>query len=488
MSTPFFADLVRELCQEGGTGPLTPNGAVPGHRRFAGAVPPGTLFHYAVAGIAHPDEWEVGTGQIDGGGRLVRQSVSASSNGGSPVDFTVGLKTLALTVGAGWFASRDTAAATASASLEELGLAVAAKQPLSTGHDSATTGAAGDTLTVRRGAGWVNIPLTALAYRDAGGMVVAGAALGGAPGSAAAPSLSFAANPNTGLFNPEADAIGFAAGGTERARLTATGLGIGGAASHALHLRGAAPTTCIEATTTTGTVIGTKGPRLLLQSNSNTIGNGGEIVFAATGDTDVERWAAISGHILTNTASGAFGDLIVATKAAATDTALSPRLAIQASGVVRPGADNVQNLAAASYRWNNSYFGASPTVTSDAREKSWQGAADARELRAAGRIAAELGFYQWNDAITEKGAGAARRHFGVRAQAVWAIMADEGLIDPIGADGRPGATPYAFLCWDEWADTASGEGGDRFGIRPDQLALFLIAAQEQRLAALETAA
>ena len=39
MPTPFFADLVRELAQEGGTGPLTPTGAVPGHRRFADAVP-----------------------------------------------------------------------------------------------------------------------------------------------------------------------------------------------------------------------------------------------------------------------------------------------------------------------------------------------------------------------------------------------------------------------------------------------------------------
>ncbi|MFN4097276.1 MAG: hypothetical protein ACK4GG_10960, partial [Sphingomonas sp.] len=36
MPTPFFADLVREIAHEGGTGPLTPAGAVPGHRRFAG--------------------------------------------------------------------------------------------------------------------------------------------------------------------------------------------------------------------------------------------------------------------------------------------------------------------------------------------------------------------------------------------------------------------------------------------------------------------
>ena len=46
--------------------------------------------------------------------------------------------------------------------------------------------------------------------------------------------------------------------------------------------------------------------------------------------------------------------------------------------------------------------------------------------------------------------------------------------------GRPtGACSYAFLCFDQFDE------GDRYSIRVDQLALFLLAAQEQRLAALE---
>ena len=94
----------------------------------------------------------------------------------------------------------------------------------------------------------------------------------------------------------------------------------------------------------------------------------------------------------------------------------------------------------------------------------------------------ELGFFQWHDAIAAKGVGAARRHFGVRAQAVWAIMADEGLVDPIDGDGRPGHTPYAFLCFDRWEDTAGVSHG-RFGVRGDQLALFLIAGLAAELAA-----
>src|SRR3546814_1365362 len=91
-----------------------------------------------------------------------------------------------------------------------------------------------------------------------------------------------------------------------------------------------------------------------------------------------------------------------------------------------------------------------------------------------------------------------------RAQAVGAIMADEGLIDPI-VQGEPPSSRFAFLCYDAWdaveavAEERDEEGnitveavearpaGNRVGIRPDQLTLFLIAAQEARIAALEAA-
>src|SRR3546814_5111475 len=126
------------------------------------------------------------------------------------------------------------------------------------------------------------------------------------------------------------------------------------------------------------------------------------------------------------------------------------------------------------------------------REKTWRGAPTAAELAAAKRIVAELGFFQWNEAIAEKGAANARYHFGVRAQQVWAIMADEGLIDPI-VEGVDPDCKYAFLCWDGWAEERDDDDnivvadGDRFGIRTDQLELFLIAAPEARQAALAAA-
>jgi hypothetical protein len=102
----FFADLVRETSRGTGTGDLALAGPVAGHRRFADAVPPGARFHYCIAGVTHAGEWETGEGEIGSGGSLVRLPL-ASSAAGAAVEFSPGLKTVALTVGAAWFAARD---------------------------------------------------------------------------------------------------------------------------------------------------------------------------------------------------------------------------------------------------------------------------------------------------------------------------------------------------------------------------------------------
>lgn len=102
----FFADLVREFSYGTGTADLPLDGAIPGYRRFAGVVPAGRRFHYAIAGVTRPGEWEAGEGELGSGGRLVRMP-AASSAGGALVAFGAGLKTVALTVGAAWYAAQD---------------------------------------------------------------------------------------------------------------------------------------------------------------------------------------------------------------------------------------------------------------------------------------------------------------------------------------------------------------------------------------------
>ncbi|HEV2816055.1 MAG TPA: hypothetical protein VGW40_02370 [Allosphingosinicella sp.] len=106
----FFADLVREVSHGAGAGDLALEGALPGHRRFADVVPPGARFHYAIAGITHPNEWETGEGELGGGGALARAPL-ASSAGGAAVNFAAGLKTVALTVAAAWFEGQEEAIA-----------------------------------------------------------------------------------------------------------------------------------------------------------------------------------------------------------------------------------------------------------------------------------------------------------------------------------------------------------------------------------------
>ncbi|MEI4505702.1 hypothetical protein WBQ88_06850 [Sphingopyxis sp. CCNWLW253] len=613
MPTLFFADLVRELCQDGGTGPLMPTGAVPGHRRFSGIVPVGDPFHYAIAGIAQPAQWEVGVGRIDDAGRLQRDSVAASSNAGDQVDFAPGLKTIALTVGAEWFAAQDAAG-------DGLADALAAKQPLSTTHAAVTTGAADDQLTVRRGAGWVNMPLSALAFRAGDGRYTLDGPLGVQNGTAAAPAISFAADPDTGLFRAAADAIGIATEGVERLRLSPSGhVGIGttapavrlhveasgagdvarfgalsgqslylyadaaftglfnvagaGASRDGMRIGSDFVTLDTNATERVrvdgaGNVgIGTASPgnsggfnrQLQIQGDYPCLTLGGNVAarsysLGINGGGEFAIWdnqaAAASMQIAAGTGAvtlrgsvlqlGALtGPQVVPTRISLdTSYANSPaptnqqlklnlvpvgategygwtvdnlgrlwhyagnsvgptgghifatgnaaRWQLVTAGHFQPVSDNVHSLGGAGNRTTVVYAATGTINTSDAREKTWRGAANAAELRAGRRIVAELGFYQWNDAIAAKSAADARYHFGVQAQRVWEIMADESLIDPIDAAGRPGATPYAFLCWDAWAE--GDEAGDRFGIRPDQLALFLIAAQEARLAALEAAA
>ncbi|HEY0013911.1 MAG TPA: hypothetical protein VGB79_13800 [Allosphingosinicella sp.] len=137
MDDLFFADLVREACWATGPGDLALGGAIAGHRRFADVVPPGARFHYCIAGVTHSGEWEVGEGELGSGDTLLRSPIVSSAGEGEAVVFSAGLKSVALTVAAAWFAAHGGGASGGGGAIEDVaGLqeALDAKAALSHGH------------------------------------------------------------------------------------------------------------------------------------------------------------------------------------------------------------------------------------------------------------------------------------------------------------------------------------------------------------------
>jgi hypothetical protein len=103
------------------------------------------------------------------------------------------------------------------------------------------------------------------------------------------------------------------------------------------------------------------------------------------------------------------------------------------------------------------------------------------ERLAALAIKAVIKKFKFNDSIESKGLENARLHFGVGAQTVKAILESHGLI----------AESYGFFCFDQWNDEyedvvdADGDivgqkliraAGDRYGIRYEELAMFILSA------------
>lgn len=425
-----FAELVRESCTATGTGVLALGGALPGHRRFADAVPAGATFCYTVAGVTDPAQWECGVGQINAQGRLVRSAVSASSNGNAPVDFGAGLKTVALTVGAGWLSAVTQppviADVTGLQAAIDGKLALAATSTLGRSLVAAATSA-----EVRGLAG-----VGSMAVQEAGAVSISGGAINGtAIGSGVRASMACTTLSARQASSSYWNGSGFV--GSPNAFVTVTNAAPGG-----------------------------YDAGLIGQMSDS--GGAAQTSFVI-GSVGTNAWT--SGNPALQTC-----DLYLAVRTNA--AGLAERLRINgAAGQVTPGADNAQSIGSATRRWTTLFATTGTINTSDARDKVWRGGISERERRAARAIVDELGFFQWAASVEAKGSEA-RLHCGARAQAVWAIMAGEGLIDPIGEDGRPGQTPYAFLCFDEWPDDmASGQAaGWRYGLRTDQLALFLIGA------------
>lgn len=185
----FFADLVRVTSLGAGTGDLALGDALPGHRGFE-IVPAGARFHYAVLGVTHPDQWETGEGEIGSGGALVRLPL-ASSASGAAVDFLPGLKTVALTVAAAWFAGQEEPAPIGIGGVDGLEAALAAKAALAgadfTGAVSAPELVLANDLALAHGgtgassasAARANLGLGSIATQNAGGVAIGGGTISG---------------------------------------------------------------------------------------------------------------------------------------------------------------------------------------------------------------------------------------------------------------------------------------------------------------------
>ncbi|MCC7393841.1 MAG: hypothetical protein IT553_03195 [Sphingomonadaceae bacterium] len=441
----FFADLVREICRDSGSGALALAGALPGHRAFADIVPVSTPFAYIIAGVRRPEQWEVGVGQLAADGRLQRDQIRASSANGAKVDFDNGLKSVALTVDAAWFAAADAAGADgggddvpphAHAIAEVAGLQAALDGKLAANLVSPFALSIlddGDATAARA-------TLSALGQGDI---------LLAADGSVGAPGVAFAADMNSGLYRSGSDALRITTGGVSRIAVNADGR-IG---------------------------MGTQAPQRRLQIYDAA----GASLALATDDRNDGFFVTAAMGMSAGSGKGWLGTLSAHPLQLGTNNGVSAVL--ETSGVLRSGADNAVSLGSAGNRWSVVYAGTGTINTSDQRDKKWRGGLTDAERAAARDIIAEIGMFQWHGAVADKG-DAARLHIGVRAQAVWGIMARHGLVDPIGADGQPtGTCPYAFLCYDKLdADADADAGADgagaagyRYGVRNDQLAQFLIA-------------
>lgn len=172
------------------------------------------------------------------------------------------------------------------------------------------------------------------------------------------------------------------------------------------------------------------------------------------------------------------------------------RWSIEANGTLAPSEDNTVDIGSGSARVRQVYAATGTINTSDARLKTDVRPFSAEELAASKLLLQEIGFYKWLDMVSSKGAGA-RWHCGLTVQRCIEIMQSQGL----------DAWEYGIVCYDSWdastevctsettnASASAGEAstikevaaGEVFGLRYDELNLFLLRGVGARLDALES--
>lgn len=176
-------------------------------------------------------------------------------------------------------------------------------------------------------------------------------------------------------------------------------------------------------------------------------------------------------------------------------TAGSGTLTVVSSGGLRiagstfPDSDNLFTNGTASRRWSVVYANSGSINTSDSRSKEDVSMASDAEQRVASKLGGLIRKFRFSEAIAVKGERA-RIHFGVIAQEVIKVFSDEGL----------DAYSYGIVCYDSWGDqpevqdgggrivSAFQPAGDRYGIRYDELLIFMFSALHGQVQALQQAA
>jgi hypothetical protein len=94
-----LADRVQELTTTVGTVDFALTGAVNSFQSFNAAIGVGnTCYYAAVHSDATLGEWEIGVGTLSASTTLQRTTILSSSNANSPVNFSVGAKSVFVTL------------------------------------------------------------------------------------------------------------------------------------------------------------------------------------------------------------------------------------------------------------------------------------------------------------------------------------------------------------------------------------------------------
>lgn len=215
--------------------------------------------------------------------------------------------------------------------------------------------------------------------------------------------------------------------------------------------------------------------------SSNSLGSIDNCIINSTGNYQLDNTTT------TNVISGITGSVTGA--AVSANTLINLDELKVTSSIVGPSADDTQYLGFTSLRWKAVYAVNGTIQTSDEREKTEIDSLSIAEKAVAVKLKSLIKKFKFTAAVSKKGNNA-RIHVGVIAQDVKAAFESEGL-DPYS---------YGIFCYDEWEPVYEEEftfqennggvptkvptgnkilvheGGNRFGIRYDELFAFIIGA------------